>query len=223
MAARGRPLARLSRRPYRWGDWGSRPWRGLLPPGWWKVVGGHRPRAARRSNREALRRTGRVAGRDRHLRGRRGGRDRTGGAPPERAGGFGRVLPRPRARDGPDRPGGVLAGRLAPRGPDGGGVAGGVPRDTARQGGDGRDAEQDRSQRRARDRADRPHRLVPGGAREEPGLPLLARPAGRATAGAEQGARRRERPAGAAARGRAQLGTPARKGFAARVRELTAA
>ena len=54
------------------------------------------------------------------------------------------------------------------------------------------------------DRPDHPHRLVPGGAREEPGLPLLARPAGGTTAGAEQDARRRERPAGAAARGRAQ-------------------
>src|SRR3954467_15926150 len=76
MAARGRQLPRLSRRPYRWGDWGSRPWRWLLHPGWWNVVGGHRPRASRRSSREALRRAGRVAGRDRHLRGRRGGSDR---------------------------------------------------------------------------------------------------------------------------------------------------
>ena len=59
----------------------------LLRPGWRSVVGAHRPRASRRSSREALRRAGRVAGRDRRLRGRRGGRDREGGARPGRAGG----------------------------------------------------------------------------------------------------------------------------------------
>src|SRR3954464_7655512 len=45
---------------------------------------------------------------------------------------------------------------------------------------------------------------LPDGAREEPGLPVLARAADRTTAGAEQDARCRERPAGAAARGGAE-------------------
>src|SRR3954447_6636001 len=174
------------------------------PPGWWSVVGVHRPRASRRSSREVLRRAGRIPGRDHGVRGRRGGSDRAGGARPERAGGAGRVPPGPGARAGAGRAGGVLAERLAVRGADRGGPARGVPREPPPQRGGGRHAEQDRPERRAGDRADRPHRLVPGGAREEPGLPLLARPAGGAPAGAEQDARRRERPAGAAARGRAQ-------------------
>src|SRR5205823_14394681 len=119
------------------------------PPGWWKVVRVHGPRASRRSSRETLRRAGRVAGRDRRLRGRRGGPDREGGARRERAGGAGRVPPRPGARAGAGRPGGVLAERLAARGAHGGGPARGVPRDPPRQGGDERHAEQDRPQPRA--------------------------------------------------------------------------
>jgi hypothetical protein len=70
---------------------------------------------------------------------------------------------------------------------------------------------------------DRPDRVVPGRAREEPGLPILARPAGRTPAGVKQDARCRERPASLLREAKLKLGTPARKEFAARVRELTAA
>src|SRR3954453_19869459 len=143
-------LRRLARASADWqtsrtdGVIGARDRGWLLRPGWWGVVGGHRRRASSGSSREALSRAGRVAGRDRGPRGRRGGPGRAGGAGPERAGGGGRVPPGPGARAGAGRPGGVLAGHLAARGPDRGAPAGAVPRDASRQGGDGRHGEQDR-------------------------------------------------------------------------------
>ena len=89
-------------------------------------------------------------------------------------------------------------------GADGGGHTGDLHRGAPGEGGDGCDAEQDGPQRRARDRADHAHRLVSRGAREEPVLPLLACAADGAADGAQQATRRRERYAGAAARGRAE-------------------
>ena len=106
--------------------------------------------------------------------------------------------------DGAGWPRGMLADGLAASGTDRGGDRGDLHRGAPGEGGDGCDAKQDRSQRRAWDRADHAHRLVSRGACEEPVLPLLARAADRATDGAQQAARRRERRAGAAARGRAE-------------------
>ena len=107
-----------------------------------------------------------------------------------------------------------------------GAVDGGHPGDLHRgpsgQGGDGRDAEQDRPQRRARDRADHAHRLVSRGACEEPGLPLLAclltarRMVLNKRRDVENGLRALLREVGL------KVGTPSRKDFPARVRDLAA-
>lgn len=124
--------------------------------------------------------------------------------------------------DGARRPRSLLSVGVAAWRTYGGRYPGHLYRGTPGQGGDGRDAKQDRSQRRARARADHTHRLVSRGARQKPGLSLLACPADGASdvlnkrRDVENGIRALLREAGL------KVGTPSRKDFPGRVRELAA-
>ena len=179
-----------------------------------------RPQASRRSSHEPLCRTGRIAGRDRDLRGRRHRADRQGGAGGERARGADRGPERDRLAAGARRAGGLLADGLASRRAAFGRLAGGLHRDAPGQRGHEDDAKQDRPQRRQGAGPDHAHGLVQAGPRQEPSVPAVALAPGRAPHGPERDALDRERGAGGPAGGGLKLGTPSRAAFAGRVREL---
>src|SRR3954467_11265583 len=115
----------------------------------------------------------------------------------------------------------MFADGLAAPGAFGSGDPGRLHRGSPSESRHGCDAEQDRPQRRARYRADHAHWMVSRCAREKPVLPLLACLADGTPNGAEQATRRRERRALLREVG-LKVGTPSRKDFPARVRELAA-
>jgi hypothetical protein len=95
-------------------------------------------------------------------------------------------------------------------------------RDAAGEGRDGRHAQQNRPQRRPRARPDHAYRLVSGGACEEQSEPHMALAAGGAPGRSQRDAHHRECRAALLRETGVKLGTPSRKDFVERTRELTA-